>query len=258
MVTVTVLVDNSVRASRPRGLRGEWGFAAAVDGVLLDAGQSGLVADNADRLGVGPFETVVASHGHFDHTGGLPAVLDEAERLYCHPDALDPKYRDGEHVGCPYDRSWLESRVEVVTHVDPVEVAPGVTALGEVPRPHPDNPVGETVADGRRVPDRVADDQSLAVETGDGVVLVCGCCHAGLRNTIEHAEAVCDAPVRAVVGGTHLVAADEAAVGEAAALLSDVDRVAACHCTGPAAEERLASSLGEAFEHAGVGTALEF
>ncbi|MFO7834896.1 MAG: MBL fold metallo-hydrolase, partial [Halohasta sp.] len=69
--------------------------------------------------------------------------------------------------------------VEVITHTEPIEVAPNVYALGEVPRSYPDNPTGETVDEaGERVTDRILDDQSLAVETDEGLFLICGCCHA--------------------------------------------------------------------------------
>jgi 7,8-dihydropterin-6-yl-methyl-4-(beta-D-ribofuranosyl)aminobenzene 5'-phosphate synthase len=258
---VQILSDNTVVSSRPKGLVGEWGFSVAVGDVLLDAGQSGIAADNARRLGLDPsgFETVVVSHGHYDHTGGLPACLDGETTVYAHPDAFTPKFKDGTHIGVPHAREYIESRADVVTHREPVEVAPSVYAIGEVPRPHADNPVGERVTeDGGRESDPILDDQSVAVATDRGIGLVLGCCHAGLRNTIEHAESVLDDEVRWVVGGTHLVAADDAAVHDLAEWLDGkLETLAGSHCTGVDAERILANELGDTFESIGVGSALE-
>ena len=260
MTEVHVLADNTVTSMTPAGLHGEWGFAALVDGVLLDAGQTGVAARNARALGHDPeVETIVLSHGHWDHTEGLPAFLGAEPRVYLHPLALEPKYEDDRFIGLPYTRQRLEADADLALHREPVEVADGVTALGEVPREHPDNPTGETLdGAGDRIEDRVMDDQSLAVETDDGLALVLGCCHAGLRNTIEHAEAVCDADVTAVVGGTHLTAMDADEVDDLVRWLEPrLDLVAPCHCTGADAERRLQTAFGDAFVQTGVGTTIE-
>lgn len=258
---VQILSDNTVVESRPKGLVGEWGFAAAVGDILLDAGQTGVAADNARLLGVDPtgFDTIVLSHGHYDHTGGLPAFLDGNPTVYAHPDAFTPRYKDGTHVGLQYDREWLASRADVVEHRGPVEVAPGVHALGEIPREHADNPVGKRrTADGALEADRIQDDQSLAVETDRGIGLVLGCCHAGLRNTLEYAEALLDDDVRWIIGGTHLVASDEEEVRELARWLDGrLDVLAGSHCTGKAAEHVLAAELGDVFQKVGVGSSID-
>jgi len=265
MTDITVLADNEVVEPAPKGLRGEWGFAAAVGDVLFDTGQTGLVPENAARLGVDfDFEAVVLSHGHYDHTGGLEAALARLDEptVYCHPEVWTDRYHgDGErdHIGIPYRREVIADRATVVEHTDPVEVADGVHALGEIPRPHEDAAVGEIETDTGLEPDPVPDDQALAVETDDGLGLVLGCGHAGLRNTVEYAESALGDEVRYVVGGTHLVAFEEPAVRELADWLGDrLETFAGTHCTGGTAQQVFAERVPDAFEPVGVGTTLTF
>ncbi|WP_253738162.1 MBL fold metallo-hydrolase [Halohasta salina] len=258
MPTLTILAGNAVAGSRPKGLRAEWGFAAAVDGLLFDAGQTGVAADNAATLGMGPFEAVVLSHGHYDHTTALPAFLDDATELYCHPAAFEPKYHGDEPIGMPYDREWIASQVELRTHRKPTEVAPGVHALGEIPREYPDSRTGSHVVDGERVEDPVWDDQSLVVEGEEGLGLVVGCCHAGLRNTISHAESVFEEPIHTVVGGTHLRSTDLAEIEPIVAWLEGrIERIAPTHCTGRLAQRALADAFGEDFLRVGAGSRVD-
>jgi 7,8-dihydropterin-6-yl-methyl-4-(beta-D-ribofuranosyl)aminobenzene 5'-phosphate synthase len=270
MVEITVLADNEVTASRPKGLRGEWGFAAAVEtgdgAVLFDTGQTGVVPANAARLGVDfSFESVVLSHAHYDHTGGLDAALarlDEPE-LYCHPSVWTPRYGEnddgsrGDFIGLPYARAAVADRAQIVEHTDPVEVVDGVVALGEIPREHDDAAIGLVETEAGLAADTVPDDQSLAIETGDGVAVVLGCGHAGLRNVVEYADDVVG-EVRYVVGGTHLIGFEEPAIREVAAWLDGrLDLFAGTHCTGATAREVFAGRFPEAVESIGVGTTLE-
>lgn len=270
MVDVTILADNTVAAPLPAGLRGEWGFAAAVDGVLFDTGQSGTAAHNARRLDLpARFDPIVLSHAHIDHTAGLEHFLDPMDKptLYLHPEVWRARYvtemggdpfPDPISVGMPYSRATIEAGAEVVEHRAPVEVAEGVFALGEIPREHVETTVGKVEADGELVDDPVVDDQALAVRTDDGTALVLGCCHAGLRNSIEYAEEVTGEAVRYVVGGTHLVALEPDEIHELADWLEGrLDLFAGTHCTGFQAQAILAERLPEAFRPVGVGSTLE-
>ncbi|MFC7057222.1 MBL fold metallo-hydrolase [Halovenus salina] len=270
-MNVTILADNTVATGIPKGLRGEWGFAAAVGDVLFDTGQSTAALENARLLDVGTeFDDIVLSHAHYDHTKGLDAFLDpfESPTVYCHPDVWNERFirepADGRtleepiHIGIPYSRSEIATGADIVEHRDPVEVSERVFALGEIPRTHAGNPVHLREENGELIEDTVPDDQSVAVKTTGGTALILGCCHAGLRNTIEHAESVTGQEVRHVIGGTHLVACDKSEIhGLADWLEGKLELFAGTHCTGFQAEKILSERLPDAFRSVGVGSTIE-
>jgi len=189
-VRVTVLVDNDT--SRP-DLRGEHGFALWIEAgeskVLFDTGASGLVCENAAKLGIDLSEAdaVVLSHGHDDHAGGLSAVADKAPRsvLYAHPTA-----------------GAGQRGLSVVNSSHPETVAPGLRTTGEIRR-----------ITGFEPPDLTyfPDDQALFFEVeAKGLVVVVGCAHAGVVNTVKQvARLAARKRVHAVLGGMHLHDASE-------------------------------------------------
>lgn len=262
MPEITILSDNTVGISRPTRLLAEWGFCAAVENVLFDTGLTGVAKNNAVRLGMDPgdFDAIVLSHGHHDHTGGIEEFLINQPDVYLHPDAWQSRYKDGVHNGFPFTRERIEDGANVIEHTDPVEVVPGIWALGEIPRRYPDNPSGKRPVDGKLVEDHIPDDQALAIETPDGIAVILGCCHSGMRNTIEYAEEVLDETVRIIVGGTHMVDHDHDGVVAVAEWLdekSSLEVVATCHCTGQDAGATLQSVIEDRFEAVGVGSAIK-
>ena len=271
MPTITILADNTVAKPFPKGLRGEWGFAAAIDNILFDTGQSETSIHNARLLGLPTrFGTIVLSHTHLDHTSGLDNFLDPLEKpsLYLHPDVWAERYLtetpDGDplsnpiHLSIPFSKAEVENGADVVEHRDPVEVAGDVFALGEIPRLYDETTVGKIKQNGELVDDSNIDDQAIALRTDAGTGLVLGCCHSGLRNTIEHAETVTDDEVRYVIGGTHLVALDAEEVHELADRLEGkLDLFAGTHCTGFEAQSILSDRLPDAFCPVGVGSTIE-
>lgn len=266
MVEITVLSDNTVMQPLPRGLQGEWGFSAVVDDVLLDTGQSAAI-NNAPLLDVqvDELESIVVSHTHYDHTTGMLDFLKLMDHptVYLHPDVWAPRYLDSPErpgetpLGIPYPKSTIETKADIVEHREPVEVADGVYALGQIPREHWDSGIGRIERDDGTEEDRILDDQSIVVDTGGGLALVMGCCHAGLRNTVEYAEQVGDGSVRYIIGGTHLVAASTEQIHELADWLDGrIELLAGGHCTGDEAKAILSDRLPGVFQPIGVGTTI--
>lgn len=264
---ITILADNRVANPYPRALRGEWGFSAAIGDVLLDTGQS-VALHNAKLLNVPveEFDSIIVSHSHFDHTSGMLDFLNVMDQptVYLHPEIWDHRYldREGEFdnapLGIPYTKPTIEAKANVVEHREPVEVANGIYALGEVPRTHQDHPIGAVKREDGAVEDPIVDDQSVVIETDDGLALVLGCCHAGLRNTVEHAESVCGGEIRYIIGGTHLIALDAEEIHAIADWLAGkLDLLVGAHCTGTAAMGILNECLPEIFQPAGVGSTIQ-
>jgi len=269
-VTVTILCDNSVAGP---GVLAEHGLSLHVDAdgrtFLFDAGASGVFMGNAARLGIDLSQPapVVLSHGHYDHTGGLAALLSAwgGREVIGHPEVLAAKFsrqrsRPARAIGSPQSKRQL-SRLGATFKLsaEPQQIAPGVVTTGVIPRTTDFEhiPSHFAVRRGRNLAqDSFDDEQAVVVRTRRGLVVILGCAHRGLINTVRRAiELTGDGRVRAVIGGTHLAAAArpqmESTIHELRAL--EVGRLVACHCTGfgPAAELR--SAFGESFSPGGVG-----
>lgn len=274
-VRVTILCENSV--GPVSGTLGEHGFAALIEPdagepFLFDTGQGATLLHNARRMNrdLARVRTVVLSHGHYDHTGGLLPLLREHGpcRVLAHPDLFTPRFRvkdNGESlaIGIPHGRQELET-AGATFDLSAVfrRIAPGVFLTGQVPRgvPFETGDRGLYLDREGRQPDPVSDDQSLILETARGLVLVLGCCHAGLVNTLEQAiRSTGRRDICAVIGGTHLGFCGRAQLDGTVAALKryGIRRVAASHCTGFPSSARLAAEFPGLFHPANVGYTLE-
>ena len=272
---ITTLAENSVRG---RGLLAEHGLAfwVEVNGrfLLFDTGQGAVLSHNALGLGVplGRAEAVVLSHGHYDHTGGLGDVLAAAPAasLCAHPAAFEAKYvrnADGtsREVGIPdaARRAVREHSGELRDTAGPTEVLPGVFVTGEVPRLTEYEDTGGpffTDADCRQV-DPLVDDQALFFASSSGTVVLLGCAHAGLVNTLHYVrELTGGRPIDAVIGGTHLATASRERMVRTIEELRrlDIHCLGPTHCTGPTANAQLWNAFPEAWVSCMVGVGLEF
>jgi len=272
---VTTLSENT--ASAP-DLLAEWGLSIYLEAdglnILFDAGQSISAAFNAELLGVDltKVDKVVLSHGHHDHTGGLEPVLRKMGKeveLVAHPDVWQAKYRHKEGLrdkynGIPFQRSLLESLgARFVLAEKPVRISEHITTSGEIPMVTGFERIPSTLCvkdGGRLVPDRLMDDQALFITTEWGLVVILGCGHHGLVNTLYHARDVTGIrKIHTVVGGCHLHNSSEEQILLTMAALKDLDveRIGVSHCTGMAAVALMAHEFGDRFFYNNAGTVVD-
>jgi len=267
-VELAVLVEDSANPAKP-DLLAKHGLSFFVkaqtsDGevsVMMDTGPSpDVLLHNVDMMGIDlrKTEVVMLSHAHYDHTDGLIEALKRMEKgvpVVAHPNIFDPKFKvkpSLKFIGASFKPSDVEAVGGMLLLVaGPVKIADGIMATGEVERKVAFEKVEGfwTVDNGRFVEDIMPDDQSLIINIdGKGLVVVAGCAHSGIINTIKHAQNITGADrVYAVLGGFHLVKADDkriqATVNELLKL--DLNFIGPCHCTGSKAVNKIAEALGD-------------
>lgn len=257
-VLSTMLADDGI---------GEWGFAALVEAdgrrILFDTGnRPDTVLINAKELGVelDTITDVVLSHHHDDHVGGLVALRESVARrtpkalatVHVGAGIFAPRRIEGREANSmPAIRAAFEKTGgTVVIHDRPGEIAPGVWVTGPVPRVHPErnwSGARKVERNGQWVEDTLAEDQSLVFDTERGLVVLSGCGHAGIVNTVEYARAaIREAPIHAAIGGFHLLdASDEHLAWTANRLAAaGLAQLYGGHCTGLEAVYRFRALLG--------------
>ena len=270
---ITVLVENTASG---RSLLAEHGLAFWIEigprRILYDTGQGNVLRGNARRLGVRleRADAVVLTHGHYDHTGGLSDALRSASRttVYAHPAAFEAKFArnpDGtaRDVGMPpLDERKVREQAEIVRVEGPTEVCDGLKLTGPVPRTTDFEDTGGAFFKDPNCtePDELIDDQAAFIETSAGTVVILGCAHAGVINTLRHVQTLTgDLPIRTVIGGIHLLNASPERMAKTLAELRrlNVRRLLPCHCTGFSAMARLWNEFPGRCRACPVGTVVE-
>ena len=274
-VKVTVL--STMLAGNRGGVIGEWGFAALLEvdaqRLLIDTGERPeTVVKNASELGIdlSGVSDLVLTHNHSDHTSGLLSLRRELSKK--NPRALSrvhvakgiffsrPGAGGTEGNGLlPIRAAYEASGGVFIEHEGPAQLLPSVWFTGPVPRRHPErnwSVTGQVLTPSGLVEDTVPEDASLVIDTPQGLVLISGCGHAGIINTIEHARTIVRAaPVVAAVGGFHLFAATDATIEWTAGKLREfgLQHLLGAHCTGIEAVYRLRDLVGLTRKTAVVG-----
>lgn len=211
MVKFTILSEN-----RDNGeIKGEGGLSVVVDvndkRFLLDTGYSNLFLKNAEILGVNidDIQTLVLTHGHADHTNGVP-YLNDGKTIVMHPAGFKARYsvRKQEYAGFPISEEELRNKHNVVTSTDPVQLSNEIFFIGEVPMVVDFENKGNfstTLDEDYLIVDQTEDDSGVAIKTENGLVVMTGCGHRGVCNTIERAKEITgEKRVYAAFGGFHL------------------------------------------------------
>ena len=271
-IQITTLSENTANY----GYIAEWGLSilVEVDGtkILVDTGLSFSAVYNAQLMGIdlSTIDRMVLSHGHADHTGGLREVLKikgEVD-IIAHPDIWAAKYvqRDQQplqYCGIPFTRQELESRgARFNLKREPVPITEHVMTTGEIPMSSGYEEIESNLfikEDDQFKPDPLADDLALVIDTDFGLVVILGCAHRGIINTLRHAQSLTGKElVYAAIGGTHLFRASEEQLERTIADLKEtgIQRVGVSHCTGFRASARLAQEFEDMFFLNNAGTKL--
>jgi 7,8-dihydropterin-6-yl-methyl-4-(beta-D-ribofuranosyl)aminobenzene 5'-phosphate synthase len=256
--------------------------------TLFDVGLTGTaLTHNMSALGQDPdsIDSLVISHGHPDHYGGVHQFLEMRERpipVMTHADAFLPRFAVmGDGRTAPfYNAAFNQPQVEdgggrLALSREPVELGWGVMTTGQIPRESsfegprpPATPRGpglyQVDAQGGFVLDEVWDEQGLVIDVKDeGLIVLTGCAHAGVVNTVAQARRLRgDRPVRAVMGGFHLgfPTTPRENVAKTVEALTDLDvqTIMPMHCSGLAAHAAFSQGLPDRYVQPAVGTVLRF
>lgn len=272
---ITTLSENTANMG---DFLAEWGLSFLVEtekeSLLFDTGKSISTSHNARSLGIdmSRVNKIILSHGHHDHTGGLHQVLSGMSKkveVIAHPDIWANKYshHQGEKdkfTGIPFQRQELESLGASFTMTaEPVKIADNIMTTGEIPMVTEYEEIDPSLfvkSDTGWQPDKLLDDLALIINTRKGLVVLLGCAHRGIINTLYHARHLTGTrPIYAVLGGAHLHSASPEQVRLTIAALKElgVKRLGLCHCTGLPATSLLAQEFGDRFFFNNTGTTTE-
>lgn len=228
---ISVVVDNEVYRE---GLEGDWGFSCIVKEnertILFDTGPSGIhLLQNLRALDISPKEVdvVVLSHNHFDHTGGLPAFLEENNEVTLYlPHSFPEIFKD----------ALRAFGTEVVEVQGPLKICEGVYSTGEMEGP--------------------PTEQSLVIQSAGGGVLITGCAHPGILNVIQKGREILQGDLVLALGGFHLFGLSFG--NEMKRIINGIRDagvmyVGPCHCTGEVAQRMFEWVFGDSFLRVGAG-----
>jgi 7,8-dihydropterin-6-yl-methyl-4-(beta-D-ribofuranosyl)aminobenzene 5'-phosphate synthase len=263
-VKITTLAENTAGM----GFMAEWGLSMLIEAdgkiILFDTGMSNAAVYNARLLGIdlSTVDMIVISHGHHDHTGGLREALNAMRKkieIIAHPDIWAAKYgRSGKNpahfAGIPFQRELLENLgAEFKLTAEPARITEHIITTGEIPMLTDYEEIDSGLLDKKgdeMMPDELRDDLAMVIDTDYGLVVILGCSHRGIVNTLKQAQKVTGKElIYAAIGGTHLLNATRERLEKTAADLKEmgVQYLGASHCTGFTAATYLAQEFGERF-----------
>jgi len=258
------------------GFIAEWGlsFLITTDDcqILFDTGFSTTAVQNAQALGIdlSTVDKIVLSHGHADHTGGLRDILKRVAKkveVIAHPDMWTPKYtRLGGrefYIGIPFQREELESLgASFYLTKESMRLSSSMLTTGEIPMStgyEKIDPEAFVMQKDSLTHDPIADDLAIVIDTEEGLIVVLGCAHRGVINTIYQAQRITGKKaIYAVIGGIHLFRAPSEQVERTIITLKEmkVKKIGVSHCTGFYASCRLAQEFGDDFFLSNAGSCL--
>ncbi|CNH90044.1 metallo-beta-lactamase superfamily protein [Yersinia thracica] len=274
---LTVLVDNNTLIDKYLIAEPGVCYYIEIEGksFLFDTGYSDVFLCNAAILGmnISNIDSVIFSHGHNDHSGGLTHLAQYLDRTnhYCeqkiklvaHPNAFAPKYYENKSIGSHFPADGYPTFFERIDQSGVYYITDNLLFLGEIERSNDFeglHPIGKTInCCGHEVDDFVIDDSAIVYTSPEGIVIITGCSHSGICNIIDYAIKVTgDKRVRAVIGGFHLLNTEKSTLIRTSDYFKQLNAQALypCHCTDLKAKIALAGAVD--IEEIGVGMVLDF
>jgi 7,8-dihydropterin-6-yl-methyl-4-(beta-D-ribofuranosyl)aminobenzene 5'-phosphate synthase len=261
-VRITKLVDNEL----PHPLISEHGLSLWIEyagrNILFDTGQTDAIIKNAELLDIDLSKTdiIVLSHGHYDHTGGLKAVLEIAPNaiIYMHPDAPKVRYgcrpgKKAKDISMPDDAcqkvAEMAAKNRVVYSTTRPQLLHGkLMVTGTIPRITDYEDVGGPfyLDKAAQTPDPLNDDQAIYIDLPKGLLVIVGCAHSGIVNTLDFIHTLTgQQKIYTVIGGMHLAKASQARIEKTIKAFKeyDVQKIIPLHCTGQGALEHLTDAF---------------
>jgi len=256
---------------------GEWGLSILIETddtvILFDTGKSVSACYNADSLkkDLTKINKIVLSHGHYDHTGGLRNILRKIGKeveVIAHPDIWQPKYsrrkdKPEQYIGIPFQQRELESfGARFKLSKDAVKITDDIITTGEVPMVTDYEQIDEGLfvkEDSGLEPDKLLDDLAITIKTDTGLVVIPGCAHRGIINTLYHARKLTGIEkIHTVIGGSHLMGVSEERLWQTIAALRElsIQKLGLCHCTDLPAAGLLSQEFRESFFFNKAGTTI--
>lgn len=276
---LTVLVDNNTFIDHY--FCGEPGVSYFIQegesNIIFDVGYSDMFLKNAGKLNINlnNLDFVVFSHGHIDHTWGLPHLIslfteNTLEKIkYIKPEIvahpltfLDKQFSENEEIGSLISEEKLKKHFTLKLSKTPVWITEKLVFLGEIERKtnfENKTPIGKAKCNDSYIDDYVLDDSALVYKATKGLVIITGCSHSGICNIIEYAKKVCkENRIADIIGGFHLLNSTEEVLRDTCDYMRDnkVGQLHPAHCTDLKAKIEL--SKVTRVKEVGVGLVIEY
>lgn len=274
-IKIATLMENNTSRSE---LYKEHGLSIYIQAddkcILFDTGQTDNYLKNAEKLNIdlSQLDYIVLSHSHYDHTGGLNALTEKGwipDKLLVGNGFFNEKYKSVDnkelkYIGYPFKKSLMDMQNISIEEVssDMVNLSENIMLFSNFQRKsdyeHLNNKFYVKYNDTMHL-DHFKDEVVLAAKMEKGLFVILGCSHVGVVNILETISQRTNMNIYGIVGGTHLVDADDTRIENTIVYLKEknIQKIGVSHCTGEKAEKRLKEAFGDKFFQNHGGNVIE-